>query len=277
MQKEKHVGLVVGYGVWIFDSDSVIRLFNQGFGKGILSRSKPNFFTPNTKKYEQQINKEREAFHAKQISQRKIIEGNKEKECLQLSAVESFYLQDSLQNINIFTNSSSNQDENKILSTEELWKMFVQLIGIQFIADYCAYCQYRNKGWIVRGGLKYGVDYVLYSSGGPNLQHAALTVSVQFVKSIEDSSGIYVERFVSLNDIQALSRITETVSKGLLLCFVYVIGDLDLNSSEIPVACFHPSVLDNFAIKDFVIRRWDPTKIREKNVNTKWTPSEKCK
>lgn len=40
-----------------------------------------------------------------------------------------------------------------------------------FLIHYAAYHYYRSHGWVVKGGIKFCVDYLLYKRG-PVFQHA---------------------------------------------------------------------------------------------------------
>lgn len=49
--------------------------------------------------------------------------------------------------------------------------------GPMFPLQYKAYAALRNAGWIVRSGLNYGTDFVLYRSS-PDVEHAEFAVLV---------------------------------------------------------------------------------------------------
>lgn len=261
-------GWICGVGVLVYDAESIQALFSQGFGKGILSRSFPNHFTAEkNKKYlpDKQV-ESREAFHAKFISSQVHEATGNEIEALQLNPVEAFYIKDIHRAFSIRLQSvgSSERDYNAPeVSVEELWSLFVHRLGKRFIAEYCCFCNYRNMGWIVKGGMKYGVDYLLYSKGGPELKHSQLAVSIHFIETLQSSKSIDVDRFQRMVQLQTLSRVTETVSKGLLLSIVYKKSSDILNQSNTTDDIYNPCILNSYCIKDFIINRWDPSKARE--------------
>ncbi|GAA5827364.1 hypothetical protein JCM11251_003781 [Rhodosporidiobolus azoricus] len=47
-----------------------------------------------------------------------------------------------------------------------------------FLLSYAAYHHYRSMGWVVRSGVKFCVDWVLYGQGGPVGGHAEFAVLV---------------------------------------------------------------------------------------------------
>jgi len=44
-----------------------------------------------------------------------------------------------------------------------------------FLVNYAVYHHYRSLGWVVRGGIKFCVDYLLYKRG-PVFHHAELVI-----------------------------------------------------------------------------------------------------
>ncbi len=72
------------------------------------------------------------------------------------------------------------------MSVESLWNTFQQVhlyppipdapwqplqLDNPFLINYMVYQHYRALGWVVRGGLKFCVDYLLYKRG-PVFAHA---------------------------------------------------------------------------------------------------------
>jgi len=253
---QRHVGRLSGFGVLVADEHSIIALHEKGFGKGILSRSAPCFFTRSVTEGQPRTGK-REAFHAKQGTT--LLGRGHEKEFLQLSLVEAFYLQDVGNCLSVYLYSAaafppeSVQIQDSPLSTEVLWSKLVEEGGKNFVIQYCVYCHYRSMGWVVRGGLKFGVDFLLYSLGGPSRKHGELAVFIQELVSQEsvDNGILGVQNML---EFQALSRVTETVAKGLLLCLV--------RSTSNSVPWTNPQSMQYIEIEDHVVSRWDPTKTR---------------
>ncbi|KAI9339928.1 tRNA intron endonuclease [Obelidium mucronatum] len=65
--------------------------------------------------------------------------------------------------------------ENRLLAVG------AKMHGIQaFAARLTVYSLMRKRGWVVRDGIKFGCDYVLYKQGGPKRYHAEYAVQVQW-------------------------------------------------------------------------------------------------
>merc|ERR1712142_1013940 len=132
----------------------------------------------------------------------------------------------------------------------ELWRRF-RAADPRFLSKYVAYHYYRNRGWVPRFGLKFGVDFLLYVYG-PKDYHATFSLQVQEVdhqlrpvhSSRESSSAA---------SAAALSRVTEQVNKDLLICYVVrpkSLGNLvkektifENNTSSVPNDCKDPSAV----------------------------------
>jgi len=116
------------------------------------------------------------------------------------------------------------------MSIEECFKEF-QIVQEGFVEKYVAYHYFRSKGWIPRSGIKYGFDFVLYRLK-PDLIHAHYGVIVQRKTNIEETTttntnineNIYENEnrlLESWEDLCGINRVTESVSKGILLCNVF--------------------------------------------------------
>ncbi|CAF2404068.1 unnamed protein product [Rotaria sp. Silwood2] len=66
---------------------------------------------------------------------------------------------------------------NQILSPDELWNRFI-IKDKNFSIKYAVYYQYRSIGWVVKCGLKFGCDYMLYKFG-PTFSHANYCLSIE--------------------------------------------------------------------------------------------------
>ncbi len=90
-------------------------------------------------------------------------------EVLELSLVEAYYLvENGILNV---------MDENdNILTPEQLYNKALERIP-EFEKLYIIYKDLREKGYIVRSGLKFGSDYSLYRQG-PGIDHAPFLIHV---------------------------------------------------------------------------------------------------
>eukprot|EP00667_Euglena_gracilis_P018492 EG_transcript_19650 len=73
-----------------------------------------------------------------------------------------------------------------------------------FFARFKVYQHFRSRGWVVRHGLEFGVDFLLYA-GGPEEVHAAFGVML-------------VDSTPRLRDCARWVRLAETVAKNVVLC-----------------------------------------------------------
>lgn len=108
-------------------------------------------------------------------------------EHLQLTLQEAFFLCWSLRCLSIFERDAVcvdisypplNFDSQKIepIPSHLLWTKLLSLSGPlrpdnPFIIHYIVYHHFRSLGWVIRGGLKFCVDYLLYKKG-PVFSHA---------------------------------------------------------------------------------------------------------
>ena len=59
---------------------------------------------------------------------------------------------------------------------DELWRRFNNLIE-NFCENYAVYHYFRSKGWVVKDGTKFGVNFLLYQEG-PAFYHAQYSVKI---------------------------------------------------------------------------------------------------
>ena len=115
-------------------------------------------------------------------------------EHLQLTLQEAFFLTWSLGCLRVLDPSTVRQTiftkrqltrnlQDKYLSARDLLQQCLQLqipppflapefrTDNPFMVQYAVYHHYRSLGWVIRGGIKFCVDYLLYKKGPP-FQHA---------------------------------------------------------------------------------------------------------
>lgn len=270
-------GILTGACVCVYEQDHASNLYEDGcFGKGILSRGKPCYFsaTPNagTKRSRgggdirgaADVRGQRMEFHTKaaeeqpqysDLRQQRIVsvELTHRIEPLQLSLEEAFYLMDVEDRLSVHVDSHSDS-----LTGLQCWRAFVDVMGVLFVYRYVAYCHYRRANWTVRSGLKYGTDFVLYHRSGPSRFHAQYAVCLQAVSESDLSAAIGgTSRFSSFRCLQALSRVTEQVAKGLVVC--NVVRPAHLSAGELAAS---PACLPAFNVYETRVARLDPCKLR---------------
>jgi tRNA-splicing endonuclease subunit Sen2 len=172
-------------------------------------------------------------------------------EHLQLSLEEAFFLSYGLGCLVV--NTGNKED---VLNLTEMWKRFCR-ISPNFVERYVVYHNFRSKGWVPKPGLKFGADFLLYKQGPP-FYHASYSV---IVKQVRDADLLPVDltgqQQMGWTMLSCLNRITEQVSKELMIC--YVIRPAGLHDSE-----FHsPLCISKFKLLEVVMRRWISKRERE--------------
>ncbi|KAM4583490.1 tRNA-splicing endonuclease subunit Sen2 [Fundulus diaphanus] len=161
-------------------------------------------------------------------------------EYLQLSLEEAFFLVYSLGVLSVYL-------QQEPLSVIELWRKFRSLRP-DFVSSYAAYHHFRSRGWVPKGGggAKYGVDLMLYRKGPP-FYHASYSVVVE--RTAETVGGAALRPF-SWRSLAALSRITGSVSKELMLCYIIYPADLSEEDLHSPVC------LSKLKLQEVIVSRW---------------------
>jgi len=140
---------------------------------------------------------------------------------------------------------------------DELLHYFISICS-RFPYRYLSYIHFKSRGWLLRSGIQFGADFLLYQSH-PIISHSsfALTViptaleslnspinsescsilnaylsSEQKCKTVDDLNyHLSLQKLKSnytWSEILALTRLQSQVNKKLLLCYVAVIGVTDI-------------------------------------------------
>uniref|UniRef100_A0A3P9H1K6 tRNA-splicing endonuclease subunit Sen2 n=1 Tax=Oryzias latipes TaxID=8090 RepID=A0A3P9H1K6_ORYLA len=167
-------------------------------------------------------------------------------EYLQLSLEEAFFLVYSLGCLSVYLA----QEPQSVI---QLWRRFRSLRP-DFTSSYAAYHHFRSRGWVPKGGsgAKYGVDFMLYRKGPP-FYHASYSVVVE--QTDDEFRGSTLRPF-SWRSFAALSRITASVSKELMLCYIVYPGELLKEELDSPVC------LSKLKVQEVIISRWVSSKER---------------
>ncbi|RHZ53028.1 hypothetical protein Glove_452g17 [Diversispora epigaea] len=178
-------------------------------------------------------------------------------EHLQLTAEEAFFLGFGIGALDIYDSN------NNLMSIQECWdefrissiscssqinilgtnnfhqqkKMSINNLDNPFIIKYIAYHHFRSLGWVVKSGIKFGVDYALYEKG-PVFKHAEYGVVVlPYYPSSKDNNynnnnSQFRQNVVSSWQLlMNLSRVCVQIKKSLILCYV-IIPYLNSSRSE---------------------------------------------
>jgi len=192
--------------------------------------------------------------------------GNKEH--LQLSAEEAFFLTFAIGALKILR-----PDSGEPFTTQELFELlrrhsyFPPRISPSpdllspddpFLVQYAVYHHFRSLGWVVRGGIKFGVDWLIYN-GGPVFDHAAfgLVVIPEYSDPWWKAHSEAVPQREPWSWLHCHSRVLARVYKHLVLVYVDV-PPPDAISSEQGIV----SILKRYHIREIMVGRWSPNRNR---------------
>ncbi|KAF7898874.1 uncharacterized protein EAF01_008087 [Botrytis porri] len=195
-----------------------------------------------------------------------------DKEHLQLTMEEAFFLSYGLGALTVLDPFSklalSNQDlfslfrktsyfpptSNPSLSTDD-----------PFLVNYVVYHHFRSLGWVVRGGTKFSVDYLLYNRG-PVFSHAEFAVLI--LPSYSDpywSSGPFLQNYVKCKQerswswMHCINRVITQVKKTLILVYVDIPAPVDGNMKDNSI----DELLGKYKVREVVLKRWSPNRSRD--------------
>ncbi|KAJ6002198.1 hypothetical protein N7499_001937 [Penicillium canescens] len=198
-------------------------------------------------------------------------------EHLQLSKEEAFFLAYSLGALNVYdapVKAGQNQP-NSIISTTSLLKLLCNhsfypsrdaSAALQpddpFMLSYVIYHHFRSLGWVVRSGVKFGTDYLLYNRG-PVFSHAEFAVIVipsyshtYWTETEERKEYIAAKQARSWWWLHCVNRVQAQVLKSLVVCYVEVpppsasIDDIG-------------ALLGTYQVREFLVKRFVPNRMRD--------------
>jgi tRNA-splicing endonuclease subunit Sen2 len=134
-----------------------------------------------------------------------------------------------------------------------------------FMLSYVVYHHYRSLGWVVRSGVKFGTDYLLYNRG-PVFSHAEFAVMIMpsythphwTDSSAPKKSGANQSNTKPWWWLHGVNRVQAQVHKQLVLCYVDVPPPLN-NGRDVDIGL----LLSRYKIRDVNIRRWTPNRGRD--------------
>lgn len=125
-------------------------------------------------------------------------------------------------------------------SAGDLWTKFSLEDG-RFPFLFRCYHHFRCQKWIVRDGIKFGADFLLYPPGGPELFHASCSVSVR----INGNS-------FSWKELSGLNRVTEAAGKELIIAET----ESDLQADALSNSVEN---LSGISLKETLVKRFLPS------------------
>ncbi|KAL9046227.1 MAG: hypothetical protein Q9214_000887 [Letrouitia sp. 1 TL-2023] len=136
-----------------------------------------------------------------------------------------------------------------------------------FLLSYVVYHHFRSLGWVVRPGIKFAVDYLLYNRG-PVFSHAEFAVIVlpsyshpywsSTLKAVETAKRRERKSWWWLH---CTNRVQTQVRKSLVVVFVEVPPPLDeaVKDGKIDIGEY----LRRFKVRELMLRRWTPNRSRD--------------
>jgi tRNA-splicing endonuclease subunit Sen2 len=197
-------------------------------------------------------------------------------EHLQLSNEEAFFLTYGLGVLQVFDGAG-----DPVQSAASLLKLFCQhsyfpprapTADVEpddpFMVSYVVYHHFRSLGWVVRSGVKFGVDYLLYNRG-PVFAHAEYAVIIlpsyehsYWAETQERRDRAVQKQARSWWWFHCVNRVQAQVKKTLVLCFV----DIPPPPSS-PAAISSQEEINTFLrhykVREMTIRRWVPNRSRD--------------
>lgn len=196
-------------------------------------------------------------------------------EHLQLTLQEAFFLLWTLDCLTVLDPHTS-----KPMSLQDIWKSF-QLAHLPpaspppssafpllqfdnpFLINYIVYHHYRSLGWVIKGGIKFCVDYLLYKRG-PVFAHAEFALVVCPV--YEDPQD-QVNSTLSLENsnpfpwswLSTVNRVNSQVQKTLVLVYVTIPAQSRVSLDILQT----PACLAHYSIREIILRRFIPARMRD--------------
>ncbi|KAI6000995.1 hypothetical protein F5J12DRAFT_844235 [Pisolithus orientalis] len=196
-------------------------------------------------------------------------------EHLQLTLSEAFFL---LWNLDCL--SVTHPETGDALSLNQIWCAFqnahvpspslssnldppARRFDNPFLVNYVAYHHYKSLGWVVKNGIKFCVDYLLYKRG-PVFSHAEFAIVVCPVyedPADQESSPFQLQNTspFSWSWLSTLNRVNAQVQKTLILSYVTIPA-----RSRVPdTVLSSPACFNHYSVREVIVRRFIPARMRD--------------
>ncbi|EJD07559.1 uncharacterized protein FOMMEDRAFT_130716 [Fomitiporia mediterranea MF3/22] len=199
----------------------------------------------------------------------------KDMEHLQLTLQEAFFLIWTMDCLTIADPSTGSS-----LNLQQIWRAFQAIyypsffvsrsldaflsrFDNPFLIHYVVFHHYRSLGWVLKNGIKFCVDYMLYKRG-PVFSHADFSLVVCPV--YEDPSDREGSPFDLQNVgpftwswLSTINRVNSQVQKTPVLTYVTIPAMSRLPSDILS----SPACLEHYTIREIVVRRFIPARMRD--------------
>lgn len=132
-----------------------------------------------------------------------------------------------------------------------------------FLINFVVYHHYRSLGWVVKGGIKFCVDYLLYKRG-PVFHHAEFALIVIPVYEDPEDQKASVTNLQNASPfawswLSTINRVNSQVQKTLILVYVTIPA-----RSRLPESILEsPACLAHYSVREVILRRFIPARMRD--------------
>jgi len=196
----------------------------------------------------------------------------KEQEHLQVTLEEAFFLSYALGALKIL-----DPETKSPISNEDLFYLFRKTSFFPpqanyslspddpFMINYIVYHHFRSLGWVVRSGIKFSCDYMLYMRG-PVFAHAEFCVVI--IPSYTDlywKSDVFLQNYIKGKEnrtwswMNCTNRVIGQVKKTLVLCYVDIPRPLDTAEEQ---KLGIDGILARYKVREVVMKRFVSTRMR---------------
>jgi tRNA-splicing endonuclease subunit Sen2 len=206
--------------------------------------------------------------------QNKTIVNVEDLEHLQLTLEEAFFLLYGLGVVNITMPTGTQEGDKKSIDAAEALFLFRRYsyfppveneLELQpddtFMLNYVVYHHFRSLGWVVRPGIKFAVDYLLYNRG-PVFSHAEFGILIipayshQYWKT-NNSHKRRQEESKPWHWLHCVNRVSAQVKKTLILVYVEVPPPVKICEESVT------EILKKYKVREVALRRWLVTRNRD--------------
>ncbi|KAA8912446.1 hypothetical protein FN846DRAFT_887211 [Sphaerosporella brunnea] len=121
-----------------------------------------------------------------------------------------------------------------------------------FMLNYVVYHHFRSLGWVVRPGVKFGVEYLLYNRG-PVFSHAEFGVLIMPSYSHPYWANDNKRKQKELKPwhwLHGINRVSAQVKKTLILVYVEVPSPEEIKGLDVT------ELLKKYGVREVALRRW---------------------
>lgn len=200
-------------------------------------------------------------------------------EHLQLTYEEALFLNFALGVLDVFASPGKPGTDQDPIPREELFQLFQShslsapgvmtetpgqsQYAMSFLANYAVYHHFRSLGWVVRPGVKFAVDWMIYHRG-PVFSHAEFAVIIVPGFSADgwkaESGQKHRDAAKPWHWLHMVNRVQSQVRKTLVLAFVEMPPPelCELRAGVDPV-----TIISSMKVREVVLKRWIPNRNRD--------------